>query len=114
MRAQNEYIGLTLDDRFDNENALNTFFRSDQFPFVLNEVPHFGGLPGFILIIITRLIPQTGLIAVKCKKFYGLPICQLINLRTRILHLHLLLTRIHKEAGWLVGSILASDDQVFY
>jgi hypothetical protein len=28
-----------LDDRFDHENSLNTFFRSDQFPFVLHDIP---------------------------------------------------------------------------
>lgn len=31
-------IGLDLDDRFDHEYALNVFFRSDQFPFVLHFV----------------------------------------------------------------------------
>src|SRR5262249_13772753 len=35
VEAENKYVGLVLDDRFDHENALNIFFRSDQFPFVL-------------------------------------------------------------------------------
>ena len=39
MRAANRSVGLDLDDRFDHENALNVFFRSDQFPFVLKDVP---------------------------------------------------------------------------
>lgn len=39
VRAANRSVGLDLDDRFDRENALNVFFRSDQFPFVLKDVP---------------------------------------------------------------------------
>jgi Zn-dependent M28 family amino/carboxypeptidase len=39
VQAANRTIGLDLDDRFDHENALNVFFRSDQFPFVLKDVP---------------------------------------------------------------------------
>ncbi len=39
VMASNRSIGLDLDDRFDHENALNVFFRSDQFPFVLKNVP---------------------------------------------------------------------------
>jgi len=39
VRAANRSVGLDLDDRFDHENALNVFFRSDQFPFVLKDVP---------------------------------------------------------------------------
>jgi Zn-dependent M28 family amino/carboxypeptidase len=38
VRAANRSVGLDLDDRFDHENALNVFFRSDQFPFVLKDV----------------------------------------------------------------------------
>jgi Peptidase family M28/PA domain len=45
--AANRTIGLDLDDRFDHENALNTFFRSDQFPFVLHDVPAFWFFTGF-------------------------------------------------------------------
>ncbi len=44
---ENKYVGLVLDDRFDHENALNIFFRSDQFPFVLNNVPAFWWFTGF-------------------------------------------------------------------
>lgn len=44
---QNQYLGLTLDDRFDNESALNVFFRSDQFPFLLQGVPAFWWFTGF-------------------------------------------------------------------
>lgn len=47
VTAQNQYVKLTLDDRFDSENALNTFFRSDQFPFVLNKIPAFWWFTGF-------------------------------------------------------------------
>lgn len=43
----NASVGLTLDDRFDHENALNIFFRSDQFPFVLKDVPAFWFFTGF-------------------------------------------------------------------
>ncbi len=43
----NDYVGLTLDDRFDNESALNVFFRSDQFPFVLHNIPAFWWFTGF-------------------------------------------------------------------
>ena len=43
----NRTIGLDLDARFDRENALNTFFRSDQFPFVLRDVPAFWFFTGF-------------------------------------------------------------------
>jgi hypothetical protein len=43
----NRAIGLDLDDRFDHENALNTFFRSDQFPFVLHDIPAFWFFTGF-------------------------------------------------------------------
>jgi hypothetical protein len=47
VRLANQSIGLELDDRFDHENALNTFFRSDQFPFVLHDVPAFWFFTGF-------------------------------------------------------------------
>jgi hypothetical protein len=43
----NRTVGLDLDDRFDHENALNTFFRSDQFPFVLHDIPAFWFFTGF-------------------------------------------------------------------
>jgi Peptidase family M28/PA domain len=45
--AANRIVGLDLDDRFDHENALNTFFRSDQFPFVLHNIPAFWFFTGF-------------------------------------------------------------------
>jgi len=44
---QNKLVGLELDDRFDNEHALNVFFRSDQFPFVLKNIPAFWWFTGF-------------------------------------------------------------------
>lgn len=47
VKQENENVGLTLDDRFDHENALNVFFRSDQFPFVLHNVPAFWWFTGF-------------------------------------------------------------------
>jgi len=47
IETANQSIGLTLDHRFDNENALNIFFRSDQFPFVLNHIPAFWWFTGF-------------------------------------------------------------------
>jgi hypothetical protein len=47
VEAKNKYIGLDLDDRFDHEAALNVFFRSDQFPFVLRNVPAFWWFTGF-------------------------------------------------------------------
>jgi Predicted aminopeptidases len=45
--AQNAAVGLVLDDRFDHESALNIFFRSDQFPFVLRNVPSLWWFTGF-------------------------------------------------------------------
>lgn len=47
VHEENDYVGLTLDDRFENENALNTFFRSDHFPFVLHNIPAFWWFTGF-------------------------------------------------------------------
>ncbi|WP_267225344.1 M20/M25/M40 family metallo-hydrolase [Dyella silvae] len=47
VTKQNEQVGLVLDDRFDHEYALNVFFRSDQFPFVLHNVPAFWWFTGF-------------------------------------------------------------------
>lgn len=47
VEQQNRVVGLTLDDRFDHEAALNVFFRSDQFPFVLKNVPAFWWFTGF-------------------------------------------------------------------
>jgi Peptidase family M28/PA domain len=47
IEEQNRYVGLVLDDRFDHEYALNIFFRSDQFPFVLHNVPAMWWFTGF-------------------------------------------------------------------
>jgi Zn-dependent M28 family amino/carboxypeptidase len=47
VEEQNKVVGLVLDDRFDHESALNIFFRSDQFPFVLHNVPAFWWFTGF-------------------------------------------------------------------
>src|SRR5579884_4218196 len=47
VEQENKYVGLVLDDRFDHESALNIFFRSDQFPFVLRNVPAFWWSTGF-------------------------------------------------------------------
>ena len=47
VEEQNRHVGLVLDDRFDHESALNVFFRSDQFPFVLHNVPAFWWFTGF-------------------------------------------------------------------
>jgi hypothetical protein len=47
VEAENKYVGLVLDDRFDRESALNVFFRSDQFPFVLHDIPALWWFTGF-------------------------------------------------------------------
>ena len=47
VKEVNRAVGLTLDDRFDHESALNVFFRSDQFPFVLHNIPAFWWFTGF-------------------------------------------------------------------
>lgn len=47
VEAENKHVGLVLDDRFDRESALNVFFRSDQFPFVLHGIPAFWWFTGF-------------------------------------------------------------------
>ena len=47
VARENRSVGLVLDDRFDHEAALNVFFRSDQFPFVLHNVPAFWFFTGF-------------------------------------------------------------------
>jgi Peptidase family M28/PA domain len=44
---ENKYVGLDLDYRFDRDYALNIFFRSDQFPFVLHDIPSFWWFTGF-------------------------------------------------------------------
>ncbi len=47
VKEENRRVGLVLDDRFDHESALNVFFRSDQFPFVLRDVPAMWWFTGF-------------------------------------------------------------------
>jgi hypothetical protein len=47
VHEENARVGLVLDDRFDHESALNVFFRSDQFPFVLHDIPAFWFFTGF-------------------------------------------------------------------
>jgi hypothetical protein len=47
VEEENARVGLVLDDRFDHESALNVFFRSDQFPFVLHDIPAFWWFTGF-------------------------------------------------------------------
>lgn len=47
IHAANKGVGLDLDDRFDRDNVLNVFFRSDQFPFVLHDIPAFWFFTGF-------------------------------------------------------------------
>ncbi len=47
VERANQHIGLTLDDRFEHEAALGIFFRSDQFPFILHDVPALWFFTGF-------------------------------------------------------------------
>lgn len=47
IQTENRKVGLTLDYRFDNEHVLNTLFRSDQFPFILQNIPAFWWFTGF-------------------------------------------------------------------
>ncbi len=47
IERENKYVGLTLDDRFEHEAALGIFFRSDQFPFILHDVPAVWFFTGF-------------------------------------------------------------------
>jgi len=47
VQEENRRVGLTLDYRFDHESALNVFFRSDQFPFVLHNIPAVWWFTGF-------------------------------------------------------------------
>lgn len=44
---QNRMVGLVLDDRFDHDAVNNVLFRSDQFPFVLKNIPAFWWFTGF-------------------------------------------------------------------
>ena len=47
VEQENKYVKLDLDYRFDRDYALNIFFRSDQFPFVLHNIPAFWWFTGF-------------------------------------------------------------------
>ena len=47
VRHENELIHLVIDDRFDHEHVLNVLFRSDQFPFLLHNVPALWWFTGF-------------------------------------------------------------------
>jgi Zn-dependent M28 family amino/carboxypeptidase len=47
VERENAHIGLTLDDRFERDTALGIFFRSDQFPFILHDVPALWFFTGF-------------------------------------------------------------------
>jgi hypothetical protein len=47
VRHENQLINLTIDDRFDHEHVLNVLFRSDQFPFLLHNVPALWWFTGF-------------------------------------------------------------------
>jgi len=47
VSESNNSVGLTLDDRFDHDAVLNVLFRSDQFPFLLHNVPAFWWFTGF-------------------------------------------------------------------
>jgi hypothetical protein len=47
VKQQNKMVGLTIDNRFDNAMGLNAFFRSDQFPFVAQQVPACWWFTGF-------------------------------------------------------------------
>jgi hypothetical protein len=47
VEREDKYVGLTLDDRFERDTALGIFFRSDQFPFILHDVPALWLFTGF-------------------------------------------------------------------
>ena len=47
VRHENQLVDLQIDDRFDHEHVLNTLFRSDQFPFLLHNVPACWWFTGF-------------------------------------------------------------------
>jgi hypothetical protein len=47
IEREDEHIGLILDDRFESDTALGIFFRSDQFPFILHDVPALWFFTGF-------------------------------------------------------------------
>lgn len=47
VEQANNMVGLNLNYKWDDEAALNVFFRSDQFPFVLHDVPSMWWFTGF-------------------------------------------------------------------
>ena len=47
IQREDEHVGLILDDRFERDTALGIFFRSDQFPFILHNVPALWFFTGF-------------------------------------------------------------------
>ena len=47
VERANQSIGLKLNYKWDDDAALNIFFRSDQFPFVLRDIPAFWFFTGF-------------------------------------------------------------------
>jgi Zn-dependent M28 family amino/carboxypeptidase len=47
VRETNQLINLQIDDRFDHDSVLNVLFRSDQFPFLLHNIPAFWWFTGF-------------------------------------------------------------------
>lgn len=47
VEKSNEHVGLRLNYKWDMEPALNVFFRSDQYPFVLKDIPALWWFTGF-------------------------------------------------------------------
>lgn len=47
VEKANEHVGLRLNNKWDMEPALNVFFRSDQYPFVLKDIPAMWWFTGF-------------------------------------------------------------------
>jgi hypothetical protein len=47
VEQANRSVGLKLNYKWDDEAALNVFFRSDQFPFVLHDIPAMWWFTGF-------------------------------------------------------------------
>lgn len=47
VERANEHVGLRLSKKWDMEPALNVFFRSDQYPFVLKDIPAMWWFTGF-------------------------------------------------------------------
>ncbi len=47
IEQQDKQVGLILDDRYERDTALGIFFRSDQFPFILRDIPALWFFTGF-------------------------------------------------------------------